>query len=250
LIEGLKLDVMKNDSKQERYDLAAAFRWAARLNMHEAVANHFSLAVSEDGSQFLLNPNGAHFSQICASDLLLVDSNDKSTMSRPNPPEPTAWAIHGAIHRNSPHARCILHTHSKYATILASLKDTTMYPIDQNTMRFFERVSVDTGYDGMGLGNEAERLSMELGNNPILLMGNHGVISAAPSVAQAFDSLYYFERSCETLVGAYQTGKTLNIVSDDVARKTANQWEKFDNSQVHFDALKSILDKEEPDYKN
>ncbi len=184
---------MNNDFKQERYDLAAAFRWAARLNMHEAVANHFSLAVSEDGSQFLLNPNGSHFSQIRSSDLLLVDGNDKTTMSKPNPPEPTAWAIHGAIHRNNPQARCILHVHSKYATILASLKDKTMYPIDQNTMRFFERVSVDNGYDGMGLGNEAERLSNELGNNQILLLGSHGVIAAAPSVALAFDSLYYLK---------------------------------------------------------
>ena len=90
---------MKENFNQERIDLAAAFRWAARLNMHEAVANHFSLAVSDDGSQFLLNPIGMHFSQICASDLLLLDSNNDETMSQPNAPDATAWAIHGALHR-------------------------------------------------------------------------------------------------------------------------------------------------------
>ena len=100
---------MKDNFKQERINLAAAFRWAARLNMHEAVANHFSLAVSDDGSQFLLNPIGMHFSQICASDLLLLDSNNAETMSKPNAPDATAWAIHGAMHRNNLHARCILH---------------------------------------------------------------------------------------------------------------------------------------------
>ena len=57
-----------------RIDLAVAFRWAARLGMHEAVANHFSAAVSDDGSRFLLNPVGAHFSRICAGDLLLRDA--------------------------------------------------------------------------------------------------------------------------------------------------------------------------------
>ena len=46
-----KLVANKNDYKKERTDLAAAFRWTARLNMHEAVANHFSLAVSDDGSK-------------------------------------------------------------------------------------------------------------------------------------------------------------------------------------------------------
>ena len=62
--------------QQERIELAAAFRWAARMDLHEAVANHFSLAVNEDGTQFLMNPNQMHFSRIRASDLLLIDAND------------------------------------------------------------------------------------------------------------------------------------------------------------------------------
>jgi len=241
---------MKENYKQERVDLAAAFRWAARLNMHEAVANHFSLAVSEDGSQFLLNPLRSHFSQICASDLLVIDSNNADTMSQSNAPDPTAWAIHGALHRNNPHARCILHVHSKYATILSCLEDKTMKPIDQNTMRFYEKVSIDNDFDGMGLGDEAERLSTLLGDNSVLLMGNHGVLTAADSVAQAFDDLFYFERSCETLIEAYRTGKKLHLASHEVAKKTAQQWEKYDASDLHFQALKAILDKDEPDYKN
>jgi len=241
---------MEENFKQERINLAAAFRWAARLNMHEAVANHFSLAVSDDGSQFLLNPIGLHFSEICARDLILLDSNDSSTMSQPNAPDPTAWAIHGAMHRNNPQARCILHVHPKYATILACLEDKAMKPIDQNTMRFYEKVSIDNGYDGMGLGDEAERLSTILGNNSVMLMGNHGVLTAAKTVAKAFDDLFYFERSCETLIGAYQTGKKLHLASHEVATKTAQQWEKYDASDLHFDALKRILDKEEADYKN
>ena len=241
---------MEENFKQERVNLAAAFRWAARLNMHEAVANHFSLAVSDDGSQFLLNPIGLHFSEICARDLILLDSNDSSTMSQPNAPDPTAWAIHGAIHRNNPQARCILHVHPKYATILACLEDKTIKPIDQNTMRFYEKVSIDNGYDGMGLGDEAERLRTILGNNSVMLMGNHGVLTAAKTVAQAFDDLFYFERSCKTLIGAYQTGKKLHLASHEVATKTAQQWEKYNASDLHFDALKRILDKEEADYKN
>jgi len=241
---------MEENFKQERINLAAAFRWAARLNMHEAVANHFSLAVSDDGSQFLLNPIGLHFSEICAKDLILLDSNDSSTMSQPNAPDPTAWAIHGAMHRNNPQAHCILHVHPKYATILACLEDKTIKPIDQNTMRFYEKVSIDNGYDGMGLGDEAERLSTILGNNSVMLMGNHGVLTAAKTVAQAFDDLFYFERSCETLIGAYQTGKKLHLASHEVATKTAQQWEKYNASDLHFDALKRILDKEEADYKN
>ncbi len=241
---------MKNDFRAERLDLAAAFRFAARLNMHEAVANHFSLAVNKSGSKFLLNPIGKHFSEISASDLILIDANNKDTMNHQDAPDPTAWAIHSALHRNNPQARCILHAHPQYATILSSLDDKEMKPIDQNTMRFYDRVSIDRDYSGMGLGKEAERLSTLLGDNPVLMMGNHGVLTAARTVASAFDELYYFERSCQTLIGAYQTGKKIHVVSDKVAKKTAQQWIDYDASDLHFAALKRILDKEEPDYKN
>ena len=57
-------------------DLAAALRWAARLDMHESIANHFSLAVSDDGFKFLLNPVGRHFSRMRASDLRLLDAHE------------------------------------------------------------------------------------------------------------------------------------------------------------------------------
>lgn len=234
----------------QRADLACAFRWTARLNMHESVANHFSLAVSADGSKFLMNAYGRHFSRMRASDLLLLDANDQEAAARNRVLDPTAWAIHGAIHRQLPQARCVMHLHSKYALALACLKDSTMYPIDQNTMRFFERVAVDDGFDGMGLGDEAERLPSVLGSRSVLTMGNHGVMVVAGTVAQAFDEMYYFERAAETLLTAYSTGKELRIASDEVARKTAQQWLDYPEfAERHFQALKDILDEEEPDYR-
>ena len=78
---------------QERVDLAAAFRWTVREGMHEAVANHFSLTINEDGTQFLINPNQMHFGRIRASDLIVVDANDPETLNRPDAPDPTAWGL-------------------------------------------------------------------------------------------------------------------------------------------------------------
>ncbi len=245
-----RIDTLNSD-RQQRIDLAAAFRWAARLDLHESVANHFSLAVSEDGTKFLMNPNGRHFSRVRASDLLLLDANDPETMSRPGAPDPTAWCIHGALHRKVPHARCVMHVHSKYATVLASLEDSRILPIDQNSMRFFGRVAIDEGFDGMGLGDEAERMVAGLGDKSVMIMGNHGVLVVAESVAQAFDELYYLERACETLVTAYMTGRKLRVASDEVAAKTARQWVEYpDFAANHFRELKAILDEEGSDYQH
>jgi len=99
--------------RQARIDLAASFRWAARYNWHEAVANHFSVAVNEDGTEFLMNPNGMHFSRIKASDLLLLDAKNPDTLNSPDAPDATAWGLHGAVHRNVPWARCALHIHQR-----------------------------------------------------------------------------------------------------------------------------------------
>ncbi|MBC6440211.1 MAG: class II aldolase/adducin family protein [Rhodospirillales bacterium] len=239
------------EHRDERIDLACAFRWAARWNMHESVANHFSYAVSEDGSRFLVNPRGRHFSRVRASELLLTDANDPSVMDRPDAPDPSAWALHGGIHRRVPHARAILHVHSKYATALASLKDPMMLPIENNTMRFHERIAYDLMFDGMGVGDEAERVAAIAGDKPILLLGNHGVMVLGQDMAQALDDLYYFERACETLIIAMQTGRELSVVSHAVASKMARQWAEYpDLTENHFKALKEILDEEEPDYRN
>lgn len=242
------------DHVEDRVDLACAFRWTVRHDMHEGIANHFSLAVSEDGARFLMNPNGRHFSRIRASDLLLIDANDPETMDRPDAPDPTAWWLHGAIHRQAKHARCLMHVHSKYATVLACLEDSRMPAIDQTTMRYHNRIAIDDGFDGMGLGDEAERFARLVRDNPdkpVLVMGNHGVMVVGRSVAETFDLMYYFERGCRTLITAMMTGRDLRVVSDEVAEKTARQWEEQPElPEMHLRELKAILDAEEPDYRN
>jgi ribulose-5-phosphate 4-epimerase/fuculose-1-phosphate aldolase len=240
------------DHRGERVDLAAAFRWFARLGMHESVANHLSVAVSPDGAQFLVNPRGRHFARVCAGDLLLLDAKDTSTLDRPDAPDPTAWYLHAALHGRLPEARCVMHLHSKYATALACLEDCTLHPIDMNTMRFFGRVVLDRHFAGMALSaREGERVAGLLGaGKTVLLMANHGVLVIGASVAAAFDELYYFERAAETLLTCYATGRELRIVADDVAALTERQWRDYGRLAIdHLDNVKAILDVEEPSYR-
>jgi ribulose-5-phosphate 4-epimerase/fuculose-1-phosphate aldolase len=238
------------NSIELRRQLAAAFRWTARLGMNEGIANHYSLATSADGQRFLLNPYGAHWLLMKASDLVEIDARDASPGGGASL-DPTAVAIHGALHRRVPQARCVMHLHSKYATALACLKDPTLPPIDQNTMRFYNRVAVDDGFDGMGLGDEAERIASRLGNRSVLLMGNHGVLVAGRDVAECFDAIYYFERAAETYITALSTGRSLNVVSPEVAEKTARQWEDYpDFADKHLAAIRAVLDRESPDYQD
>ena len=239
------------DHWQDRVDLAAAFRWTARLNMHEAVANHFSLAVSGDGSKFLMNPNQMHFARIRASDLLLIDAEDPETLDGPDAPDPTAWGLHGALHRLCPHARCAMHVHSIHATVLASLADSTLPPIDQNTAIFFNRYVVDDHYGGLAFEAEGARCA-QLFDDPrkkVMIMGNHGVMVIGDTVAETFNRMFYFERAAETYIRALQTGRPLRVLSDEIAEKTAREIEDYPEQDVrHLAELKAILDAERSDY--
>ncbi|MDB0035206.1 class II aldolase and adducin N-terminal domain-containing protein [Amylibacter sp.] len=243
---------MKNlNFLSERKDLAAAFRWTARLNMHEAVANHFSLAINADGSEFLINPNQMHFSKIRASDLLVIDANDPKTLEGPNAPDITAWGLHSAIHRHCPHARCAMHVHPMFSTVLASLADSCLLPIDQNTATFFNRYVIDNSYGGLALEEEGERCAQLLQDpkKTVMIMGNHGIMVIGKSVAETFNRMYYFERAAETYIRALQTGQKLRILSDTIAEKTASEVDQYpEQSDRHLAELKEILDSEHSDY--
>ena len=235
-----------------RIELAAAFRWAARLGFHESIANHFSVALSDNGRQFLLNPVGKHFSRLRASDLLRLDVDQPDSYTGPQAPDPTAWHLHAELHQRLPQARCILHTHMRYATALACLQDFEFLMLDQNACRFYQRISYDRDYAGMALeAAEGARVAALLSNGKsVLFMGNHGVMVIGPSVAQALDELYYLEKAAKLQVLALSTGRPLALIPDAAASLAAAQWNDYptDACALHLQALKAILDLEETDY--
>ncbi|MFK8081870.1 MAG: class II aldolase and adducin N-terminal domain-containing protein [Granulosicoccus sp.] len=238
---------------QERVDMAAAFRWTARLNMHEGVANHFSFAINDDGTRFLMNPNQMHFARIKASDMIEVDANDPETLSGPNAPDPTAWGLHGGIHRLVPHARCAMHVHSIHATVLACLADSTLPPVDQNCCTFYDRVVVDGDYGGLAFEDEGARCAA-LFTDPrkkVMVMGNHGILIIGDTVAETFNRLYYFERAAETYIRALQTGQPLRLIPHEIAEKTAQELEAYPEQDVRFlTEIKALLDEEGSSYAN
>lgn len=231
--------------EKQRQDLAVSFRLAARLDLHEGVANHFSLAVDGPGHKFLMNPNQKHFARIHAEDLLLLDADDKASLLGPDAPDATAWGLHGSIHRMCPHARCLMHVHSRYATALACLADSRLPPIDQNTAMFFNRVVIDEEFSGLAFESEGKRCASMLADpaKKVMIMGNHGLLVLGETVGETFDRLYYFERAARTYVDALQTGKPLRLLDDKVAEKVAVQIENYnDDKDRHFNELKAILE--------
>lgn len=232
-----------------RIDLAAAFRMAVRLDLHEGVCNHFTLMLP-DGKRFLLNRYGLHWSEVSASNLLALDA-DGIVLEGEGEFEKTAFYIHSRIHLRNPKAACVLHTHMPHATALTLLENGRLEMAEQNALRFAGDIAYDDTYNGLVVDPaEGDRLAAALGERRVLFLASHGVIVVGPSVAEAFDLLYYLERACRLQVLARSTGGKLRAVRPEVVERTYRMMlgDAPAYAAAHFTALKRILDREEPDY--
>jgi ribulose-5-phosphate 4-epimerase/fuculose-1-phosphate aldolase len=232
-----------------RVDLAAAFRLAVRLDLHEGVCNHFS-AMLADGRTFLLNRYGLHWSEVTASNLLALDAEGR-ILAGEGEYEKTAFWIHSRLHLAHPHAACVLHTHMPHATALTLLEEGRLEMVEQNALRFHNDIAYDDTYNGLVVDEaEGDRLARVLGHKRVLFLANHGVIVVGATIAEAFDSLYYLERACRLQVLARMMGGKRRPVRADVIERTYRMLRQDapQYAAAHFSALKRVLDREEPAY--
>ena len=236
-----------SSADQGRVDLAAALRWAARCGLNEGVCNHFSLELAP--GRYLINPQGLHWSEVAAGDILLIDAQGVILEGR-HALEPTAFFIHSHIHQANAHAKCVMHTHMPFSTALTLVAGGRVEWCNQNALRFWDRVAYDDDYNGVALDDaEGRRIASTLRGKDVMFMASHGVTVVGPSVAWTFDDLYYLERTCMHQVLAVQAaaGKALRRIPDDMCARVGAQIASERQQGEHFFAsIKRMLDRDEP----
>jgi ribulose-5-phosphate 4-epimerase/fuculose-1-phosphate aldolase len=142
-----------------------------------------------------------------------------------------------------------------YATAMSMLENPRLEMAVQSALGFYDDVAYDPDYNGLAFDHsEGERLAGVLGDKSVLMMGNHGALAIGETIPQAFERLYFLERACQAQVLALSTGRALKMVPDQVAKATAAQFSSGgkvggrDRSDLHFDALKRMLDRQHADY--
>ncbi len=236
--------------QEARIELAACFRMAVHLGLNEGICNHLSAVVPGHDDLFLVNPYGDHWSEITASTLLICD-HDGHVLAGAGKPEATAFYIHGRLHKMNPRARAAFHTHMPYATALSMLDGAPLIWAGQTALKFHGRTAVDENYGGLALDeSEGDRIAAALGAPDVVFLKNHGVMVIGASIAEAWDDLYYLERAAEAQVKAMSTGRTLKLIPDEVARRTAAQMRAADaeSARLHMASLKRRLLKTDPDF--
>jgi len=236
-----------------RVDLAAAYRLAALNGWDDTIYTHISAAVPDEPGAYLINPYGLLFEEVCASNLVKVDTQGRKLDDSPYAVNPTGFAIHGTIHAARPSARCVLHLHTEWGLALAMVPGGLL-PTTQHAMRLFQRLGRHA-YEGLALGGpEGERLVANLGELDGLILENHGTLTVGQSVAEAYMLMHHLERAARAQLRAMaSTGGQVIVPSDTVATQTYRQW-IGDGSErdgdAEWPALRRRLDRLDPSYKD
>jgi len=239
-----------------RLDLAAAHRLAVMHGLNEGIFNHLTLMVPGKPERYYQIPFGLHWSEVKASSFMEVETATGKVLSGEGHVEVSCYCIHAPLHRLVPGAAAVLHTHMPYASALTRLEDPRIKPIGQTEVGMMNKIAYDMDYAGPAFDPaEGERLARIIGDKKILFMANHGVCTVAGSVAEAYDALYYIERAAQVQLYAMWTQQKLRELPPAIVEKTLQDYSAGDYGgiphwQYHFDALKRILDRREPDYRD
>jgi ribulose-5-phosphate 4-epimerase/fuculose-1-phosphate aldolase len=236
---------------QQRVDLAACYRLVAHYHWDDLIFTHISARVPGPEHHFLINPYGMLFEEITASSLVKVDLEAKKVLDSPHEINPAGFTIHSAIHAAREDAKCVLHVHTINGVAVSAQKDGLL-PISQHSI--FPLASLGYhDYEGVALrDDEKPRLVRDLADKNFLMLRNHGLLTVADNIPDAFLFMYLFEAACTIQVRAQNGGELISIDPRIVAGATAQAKQVTNNAggQLAWPGLLRKLDRLDASFRS
>ena len=235
--------------RQLRVQLAAAYRIFNHLGWTEMIFNHITVRVPGPERLFLINPFGLHYSEVTASNLLLIDVEGNPVREASWPVNRAGFVIHSAIHANVADAHCVMHTHTTTGMAVASLKDglspTNFYAAQlhgQVAYHEFEGVTVNP--------DEKGRMLASIGTKRAVILRNHGLLTWGPSIPEAFMLLWTLQRACDMQIAASAAG-VLQPIRDEVFAQTVRESGPGERRTCEdvFTAMQRLVDAKDSSYR-
>jgi ribulose-5-phosphate 4-epimerase/fuculose-1-phosphate aldolase len=243
-----------------RVELAAFYRIIHRLGMTDLIYNHVTLRVPEEEGAILINAFGLDYSEMTASSLVKIDLDGNVLLPSPHDYgiNYAGLVIHSAIHSARHDLACVAHTHTRAGVAVSSL-ECGLLPINQNALRFHDDLAYHD-YEGPAVRmEERERLIASLGSVNNLILRNHGLISAGPSVAHAYVNLWSLETACRMQIDTMACGVPIHPVSAEAIEESRNVYRmvrenegmgSYNGPTLEWAAARRTLDAVSPDYRN
>ncbi len=245
-------DKISAEEWQMRVDLAACYRTIAQYGWDDLVFTHISARVPGPEHHFLINPYGMLFEEVTASSLVKVDLNGNKVMDSEYDINPAGFTIHSAVHEAREDAKCVMHLHTT-AGIAVSVQEQGLLPYSQQSLFALSSMSYHD-YEGVALNpDEKVRLVSDLGNTNFMILRNHGLLTCASTVPDAFLAMFILQRSCEIQIQAQSTGVELRPIPAPILAGIQAQAEQVTRSMggaLAWPGILRKLDRESPGYKD
>ena len=245
---------LKKDFNEEewrnRVNLAACYHLADHFQMTDIIWNHITAKTSEQKETFLINQFGLRYDEVTASNLVEIDL-EGNIVSGEGDINYTGYIIHGAVHKARKEINCVMHTHTRAGLAISCLKEG-LKPIFQDAAIFHNRVSY---HDWQGMSTEVEEckdIAKNLGNNKVMILRNHGLLTCGETIGEAFILMYYLDKACKNQLDTMSTGLETIVPSDNIMEYAAGQYEdpRFRLGHHEWPALLRLLDQKNNIYKN
>jgi ribulose-5-phosphate 4-epimerase/fuculose-1-phosphate aldolase len=165
---------------------------------------------------------GVHFGMLKASDMVHIDEDGQVIGGNKTAVNAAGFMIHSAIHRARPDINAACHTHSKYGKAWATF-GLPLDIISQDTCNFWGTQAVYKSFGGVVLlEEEGENIAKALGDKGrVIVLQNHGILTAGGTVDEAAYLYTLMERSCEVQLLVEATGLPKKYVGEKEAEFTA-----------------------------
>src|SRR5690554_997243 len=236
---------------ETRVHLAACYRLMPMFGMSDLVYNHITARIPDTDDELLINPYGFMYEEITASSLIKINLKGE-ILDNPHTDHglnEAGYVIHSAVHGARHDVGCVIHTHSRAGMAVSAMK-VGLLPLSQTAMRFkniayhdYESVAIDM--------DEQARLVADLGTQDAMILRNHGLLVASPSIAEAFNAMYWLEMACRAQVDAMSSGAELIIPSQEIVTKTHHLYQpsvRRPFGLMEWPAMLRYLDRRNPGY--
>jgi len=236
---------------QTRVDLAACYRLVALFRWDDLIFTHISARVPGPEHHFLINPYGMLFDEITASNLVKIDLQGNKVDESPHEVNPAGFNIHSAIHAVRDDAKCVLHLHSLDGIAVSAQGDGVL-PLSQQSIFVLASLAYHD-YEGVALNeDERPRLVRDLGDKNFLMLRNHGLLTVAETIPDAFLFMYIFQAACTIQIRAQAGGSNLITIDQRIiagATAQAKQVTRGLGGALAWPALLRKLDRIDPGFR-
>ncbi|RYD91176.1 MAG: class II aldolase/adducin family protein [Sphingomonadales bacterium] len=241
---------MSGTEWQARVELAALYRITNVMGWDEITSTHITMRVPDEPDCFLINPHGLRYDEIKASNLVKIDEEGHLRAPSDYGVNIPGFIIHGAVHMARPDVACVMHTHT-IADNAVSAMECGLLALNQTSALIYGLVGYHD-FEGLAVNfEERERLARDLGDKPLMMLRNHGMLAVGESASHAFMNAYYFQRSCQMQVATLSCNMPYREVPHAIGVASAEGFEKFARARPCYDweAMIRKIDALDPSYR-